>query len=277
MIELIKIELYKIFRKPRTFIGFIAVTIIVTSVHLGFYFDGNELLSYVMKNLKDKFMFEGQLINAYTVSYIILTTLWIHIPLLIALVTGDLISGETNAGTFRLLLTRPVSRTKLLTAKFISGWIYVVLLVSYLVVFSILFGWMLYGTGDMIVYQNSIIILSSDDVIWRFALALLYGIMTMTVVASLSFMLSAFSDNSVGPIIGALAIIIGITVISAGLIILKPVMPYLFTTYFPEWSLFFAFEIDYTKLYKAVIVEFSYIIVFLGVTYYYFNKKDILS
>src|SRR6056297_3344027 len=129
MIELIKIELYKIFRKPRTFIGFIAVTIIVTSVHLGFYFDGNELLSYVMKNLKDKFMFEGQLINAYTVSYIILTTLWIHIPLLIALVTGDLISGETNAGTFRLLLTRPVSRAKLLTAKFISGWIYVVLLV----------------------------------------------------------------------------------------------------------------------------------------------------
>ncbi|MDZ7776879.1 MAG: ABC transporter permease subunit [Bacteroidales bacterium] len=66
--------------------------------------------------------------------------MFIHIPFLVALVTGDLLAGEANAGTFRLLLIRPVSRTQLLTAKFLAGWIYMLSLMVFMFAFSIGFG-----------------------------------------------------------------------------------------------------------------------------------------
>jgi ABC-2 type transport system permease protein len=278
MIDLLKTELYKIFTKPRTFIGFGAIFIIVAAVHLGFYFEGQDLLDFVIQNIKDKFILEGSLINTYTVSYVILNSLWVHLPILVSLVTGDLIAGEANSGTLRLILTRPVSRTKLLTAKFIAGWIYALLLVLIMISSSLFLGYILYGTGDLIVIQQQIYIFSADDSLWRFFGAAAYGVVTMTTVASLSFLLSAFTDNSVGPIIGTFAIIIGITVISTiGYVIIEPVLPYLFTTYMPSWGLFFQMDVDYEKIAYAFRVQIIYSIIFLVITIFYFRKKDILS
>lgn len=66
------------------------------------------------------------------VCFIILQTLIIQMPLLVALVTGDLISGEAASGTIRFLLTKPYSRTKILFSKFIAGNIYVAFLLIWL-------------------------------------------------------------------------------------------------------------------------------------------------
>ncbi len=278
MNKLVRIELYKIFTKPRTYIGFGAVFLIVVSIQLGFYFEGEMILDFVIQNLKDSFIFEGELINAYTVSYIVLSSLWIHIPLLIALVTGDLIAGEANSGTFRLILTRPVSRTKLLFAKFFAGWTYTYLVIILMILLSVGLGSILFGSGDLLMLKGTLNIFKAEDALWRFGLAYSYGILSMTVVASLAFMLSAFAENSIGPIIGTFAIIVGITIISTlGFSFLSPVIPYLFTTYLPSWQLFFDYELDYVKISKAVFTDLAYIIIFLSVTFYHFRKKDILS
>ena len=278
MNKLILIELYKIFTRPRTYIGFVAIIVIVLAVQMGFYVEGDELLDFLIHSLKDQFIFEGNLINMYTVSYVIMNTLWIHVPMLVALVTGDLIAGEANSGTFRMLLTRPISRTKLLMAKFIAGFTYSCLLIILLLVLSLGLGILLFGKGDLVVLKSTINIISADDAFWRFLLTALYGILTMTTVAALSFLLSSVSDNSLGPIIGTIAIIIGLTIISTlGFSILGPMVPCLFTTYLTSWQLFFDFEIDMIKLSRAIIVQVIYIVVFLGITIVYFNKKDILS
>jgi len=100
----------------------------------------------------------------------------------------------------------------------------------------------------------------------------------MTVVAALAFMLSAFAENSIGPIIGTFAIIMGLTIISTlGFSIMRPVIPFLFTTYLPSWQLFFDYELDYVKISKAVFADLAYIVLFLSVSLYHFRKKDILS
>lgn len=278
MNTLVKTELYKIFTKPRTYIAFGAVFVIILGIQLGFYFEGEEVLSFVIQNLKDSFIFQGKLINTWTVSYIVLNSLWIHIPVLIALVTGDLIAGEANSGTFRLILTRPVSRTKLLIAKFFAGFTYTYMVIIFMIVMSLGFGSLLFGGGDLLLLKGTLNIFPSEDALWRFGLAYAYGILSMTVVASLAFMLSAFAENSIGPIIGTVAIIVGITILSTlGFSILKPVLPYLFTTYLPSWQLFFDYELDMEKIIRAVVVDLVYIVLFLSVTFYYFRKKDILS
>jgi len=278
MRQLLSIELYKIFTKPRTYIGFLAILIIIVAIQIGIGLEGNDMIGMIIQNIKDRFLFEGNVINVYLITYIVLNTLWIHVPLLVALVTGDLLAGEANSGTFRILLTRPVSRTKMVLAKFLAGWIYTLLLILLMVVLSLGIGSLFFESGDLMVVTNKVNFFASDDLIWRFAAAFGYGLLAMTTVAALSFLLSAFADNSVGPIVGTIAIIIGITIISTvGAPFLGEVNNYLFTTHLPSWQLFFQTELESGTIWHAIWIQLAYITVFLGVTVYYFRGKDILS
>lgn len=278
MRQLISIELYKIFTKPRTYIGFIAILLIITAIQLGIGFGGNEMIDMIIQNIKDRFLFEGDVINVYLIAYIVLNTLWIDVPILVALVNGDLLAGEANSGTLRILLTRPISRTQLVLAKFIAGWFYTFLLVLLMVILSLGVGSIFFGPGDLMVVTNKVNFFTSDDLMWRFAAAFGYGLLAMTTVGSLAFLLSAFSDNSIGPIIGTIAIIIGITIISTvGKPILGDVNKLLFTTYLPSWQLFFQTGLKAGTILYAIGIQLIYITIFLGTTIFYFRKKDILS
>ncbi len=278
MLKLIKIELYKIFKKPRTYIGFGAIAFIVIVIQLAFAFEGQKILGFITQGMKDKFIFEGNLINYNTVTYIIFNSLWIHLPMLVSLVAGDLIAGESNAGTFRLILTRPISRTKLLTSKLIAGWTYSMALIIFMALLSLGLGQLIFSGGDLIVIREKINIFAVDDILWRFALAYVYAMLTMTVITSLAFLLSAFSDNSVGPIVGTFAIIIVISIISTiGFSIFEPILPYIFTTRLPNWNLFFEMNVDWREVSEAIWVNLVYIFIFITTTIVYFRKKDILS
>lgn len=278
MRKLVSIELYKIFSKPRTYIGFGAIVVIVLAIEFGILIEGDTMMGIIIQNIKDRFIFEGNIINQYLVSYLILNTLWIHVPILVALVTGDMLAGEANSGTFRLILTRPVSRVRLVAAKFIAGWIYAIMLVAVMAILSIGFGLVLFGPGDLMVVTNKVNVFAANDVLWRFTGAYAYGVLSMTTVAALSFLLSSFADNSIGPIIGTVAIIIGITIISTvGASLLGPVNKFLFTSYLPSWQLFFQTGDGLAGIWHAVLVQCTYIVGFLAVTIFYFRKKDILS
>jgi ABC-2 type transport system permease protein len=278
MRKLISIELFKIFSKPRTYIGFGAIIVIVLAIEFGILLEGDTMIGIIIQNIKDRFLFEGNIVNQYLVSYVILNTLWIHVPILVALVTGDMLAGEANSGTFRLILTRPISRVQLVLAKFIAGWCYAVMLVAVMAVLSIGIGLILFGPGDLLVVTNKVNVFGANDILWRFAGAYAYGILSMTTVAALSFLLSSFADNSIGPIIGTVAIIIGITIISTvGASLLGPVNRFMFTSYLPSWQLFFQTGTGLAGIGHAILIQAVYITGFLGVTIWYFRKKDILS
>ncbi|QLH48023.1 MAG: hypothetical protein HWD58_21945 [Bacteroidota bacterium] len=66
-----------------------------------FYQDGKEILSFVTQQFESTFQIEGQVLNGNLICFIVLQTLIVQMPLLVALVTGDLISGETAQGTVR--------------------------------------------------------------------------------------------------------------------------------------------------------------------------------
>lgn len=47
-------------------------------------------------------------------------SVFLFLPLLIILLAGDMVSGEVNTGTIKLILTRPVTRWKILFSKFMA-------------------------------------------------------------------------------------------------------------------------------------------------------------
>lgn len=277
--RLIHIELYKVFSRPRTYIGFAGIALLVLILEVAFYIDGNRLVDFATQSLKESFIFTGNLMNGYLVCLIVLQTLIVHVPLLVSLVAGELLAGEASAGTFRFLLTRPISRMNVVVAKYIAAMIYTIALVIWLSIVGLGLGVLLFGHGELIVMKTaSITIFAENDVLWRFAAAFAFGALGMSTVAALALLLSSITENAVGPIVGTMLIIIIFLVINATDVeILNKIKPFLFTTHINAWKYFFEEEIDVAGLWQSGLILFAHILAFVGMTTLVFKRKDILS
>jgi ABC-2 type transport system permease protein len=277
MFNFLLIELYKIFRKWRTYIGFGAIGILIPVIHFSFYIS-NERGTFALSRLQDSFVFSGNIFNGYTISYLILFSLFVHIPFLLALVGGDLLAGEATSGTYRLLITRPITRFQIVTAKFLAGVIYTTLLIIWLAIMSLVVGLIFFGQGVLVVAGEKIIIFAQNDILWRFIAAYGFAVLSMSVIISLSFFLSSLVENAIGPIIATMAIIIIFTILSVlDFDILAAIKPYLFTNYLGGWTEFFRDPIDYSALLKDIFVLTAHIAGFYLITLIIFIKKDILT
>lgn len=275
---LVGIELYKIFRKWRTYIGFITIAVIVLVIEISMLIEGENYLRFLTRNLSSIFVFEGNFLNGYVMSYLVMGALAIHIPFLITLVSGDLLAGEATAGTYRMLITRPITRMQLLTAKVIAATIYTNLMVAFLGFISLGLGVILFGTGELIVIKDVLFIFSQDDILWRFFIA--YGIasLSMMVVTSMAFFFSSLVENAIGPIVSTMAVIIVFYILSnINVELLQNLKPYMFTTYMQSWNIVFTDPVEIDELWNAVLVQSIHIVFFLGLTFYLFRKKDITS
>ncbi len=158
MWKLFQIELFKIFKRPRTYISFIAITVLVLIIQLGLYLDGLAYIEFLLKDLEASFEIEGKILNGYLVCFIILQLLLVHVPLLITLISGDAISGEANMGTLRLLLSKPISRTEVVIAKFSAASVYTLLLLVWTAILALLVSLWIFGSGDMLNLKSDYII-----------------------------------------------------------------------------------------------------------------------
>lgn len=279
MYRIILTELIKIAAKPRSYIGLIAITVIVGLIHLAMFLDGLNYISFITNPLQMAFSLEGNILNGNLVCFIILQTLIIQIPLLVALVTGDLISGEAAMGTIRLIATRPISRSKIIFSKFIAGALYVFLLLLWLGLLSLGLGLLLFGPGDLIVLKSEeLIIIQGTDALWRFLSAFGVAYLSLLVVSTFSMALSCFADNSIGPIISTMAVIILFTIIGTMEIpFFDQIKPFLFTTHMVIWRNFFDNPLPVQQIVNSLSILAAHVVLFLSVTLSMFNKKDILS
>lgn len=215
MITLVYIELQKIFKKWRTYIGFLAIGILVPLAQWALFAEGmHGYERMVTRQLGDSFISGGNVLNGYLLAFIILQGLYIHFPFLIVLVGGDLFSSEATAGTYRLLLTRPVSRFQVVASKFIAGLIYTASLIFWLMLLSFGLSVLLFGSGALMVFIDKIYIFSSTDVLWRFLSAYGFAFISLSTIFTLAFLLSSLVENAIGPIITTMAIIIIFTILS---------------------------------------------------------------
>jgi ABC-2 type transport system permease protein len=279
MWPVLQIEIYKIFKRPRTYISFVAIGAIVVLILLAFYADGSNYMAFGLQSLSGSFDIQGKIVNGYLICFVILQTLLIHVPLLITLVAGDLIAGEANMGTLRLLMTKPFSRARLLSAKFMASVIYVLLLLLWMAFLALLVSVFIFGTGDlMILKSEEVIILDKADILWRYFAAFGFAAIAMTTVAALAFLLSVFAENSIGPIVMTMSVIILFTILSSlDIPIFNSIKPFLFTSHMIGWKGFFDAPVIWQHVLKSAVILLFHILLFVGTAILVFNKKDILS
>ncbi len=276
---MLRFELYKIFRRPRTYISFAIVAAIAFVIQLAMYVDGKSFVSFATQGISEQFDLRGNILNGYLVTYIVLQSLLIHIPLLVALVAGDALAGEANLGTLRLLLTKPVARTRIVLVKYTASIIYAVMLLVWLAIVALGISLLLFGEGDMINLKSDVVVLLlKNDIMWRYMAAFAFAGIAMMSVAALSLFLSVFADNSIGPIIGTMGIVVVLTILSnLEIPMFTAIKPYLLTTHMIGWKGFFDSPVPYGAIGNSVLVLAIYSIVFVGLTIFIFNRKDIQS
>lgn len=271
-------EIGKTYRKWRTYIGFIAIGVLLPLVLFALKLDGGRMVQRMTRDLASDFFFVGNLFNGYFVTYFMMNSLWVHVPFLIALVAGDQLAGEATAGTFRLLLIRPASRTRLLLAKYAATLFYSFTLVAFLAFVSLGLGTTLFGSGDLMVPGQTLTILPQSELPLRMLIAFSLATLSMWCVASLAFLFSSLVENAIGPIIGTMTVIIMFIVISNIQIdFFESVKPYLFTSYFNVWQKAFEDPLPWETITRHAGILAGFCIGFYLVTWYIFVRKDVLS
>jgi ABC-2 type transport system permease protein len=273
---ILKNELYKTIRRPRSYIGIGVISFICVMLQSAFYQDGKEILSFVTQQFESTFQIQGEVLNGNLICLIVLQTLIVQMPLLVALVTGDLVSGEIAQGTIRFLLTRPASRTQIIMAKWIAGLFYTLILLLVLGFFALFVSKWIFGDGDLIALNSEgLTVIRADDIQWRWGLAFVIAFLSLGVVAGLANLLSAIMDNSITPIVSVMAIIIVFTIIGMfDLPSFDVVKPFLFTTHMISWKSLFEDPVPMQDILFSCGVLVVHIIVFLVASIWIFNKKD---
>lgn len=271
-------ELLKTFRRWRTYIGFIAIGVFIPIVQLGLKLQGGTIVRGVTRDIAQDFMMFGNLFNTYFVTQLILNSLYVHIPFLITLVAGDMLAGEATGGTFRLLLTRPPSRTYIFCTKLIVALSYTALLVVFLAVLSLGLGAYLFGTGDLLVPGKVLTIISAPEVPLRMALAFAFAVLSMWCVASLALLFSSFVENAIGPIVASMAVIVICLLISTmDIALFEAIRPYLFTSYLGVWKLPLQDPIPWDEVLRSGAALAISTAGFIAAAWGVFVRKDILS
>jgi ABC-2 type transport system permease protein len=137
----------------------------------------------------------------------------------------------------------------------------------------------LFGDGDMVVLNSDgLVILSHADIVWRYAGAFVVAFLALLTVSTLSICLSVFTDNSIGPIVATMAVVILFTIIGTlDVRVFDFVRPFLFTTHMAAWRSFFDQPVPIADIRESVSILMAQNIIVISVALAAFSRKDITT
>ena len=142
-------ELWKLFGKKRTYIGFVMCLLAQATILLLFrYTQGPK--RQMTRHLEMMGYSSHKFITSLTMATaVMLPVAYVLLPLYVSLVGGDLMAKEAEDGTLRMILARPISRLRLVTTKWLAGAAFSVLLVVVFGAFGLAFASVLFPAGGL--------------------------------------------------------------------------------------------------------------------------------
>ena len=162
----------------------------------------------------------------------------LFLPIAVAVVAGDSIAGEAQAGTLRYLLARPAGRTRLLVAKLVAVLAFVLVTVLIVAGVGYVLGTTLFEAQPIGGTSVSGTSLTSQELAGRTVLAIGYVAVSMLGVAAFALFFSTLTDSPLGATMGALAVLVASSLLFT-LDAASPIAPYLPTRYWLAFVDFF--------------------------------------
>ncbi len=200
--------------------------------------------------------------------------------LYVALVAGDIVAKEVEDGTMRMILARPVSRTRLLMLKLAACLIYTIVLVVFLGVSALAFasGYR-GGLGQLFIFiepERLFAFYDTAEGLWRYArsvLCLAYGTLT---IACLAFMFSCFKMKPAAATILTLSVFF-IDVVLQNLPYFQSLRHYFMSYHIGFWVRTYHEYPPWAAIGRSVLILAGLMVTFVAVGVTNFRLRDLKS
>ncbi|NWQ40141.1 ABC transporter permease [Bacillus sp. EB106-08-02-XG196] len=316
MINLIRNELMKIFRRPGTYvmIGILVVIVSITGVFMKYNLveeepnvtedwkpvlqQENEALKSQLESspikLEQDFYKKQIAINEYRIEHDIpfreKYNVWSFVKdsselillagLFTIVVSAGIVASEFNWGTIKLLLIRPINRSKILLSKYLTVLLFALLMIGILFGFSAILGAILFGFPEQTLpylnYFNGKV--TQQHIIVYLIIYYGLGSIDMIMLTTMAFMISSVFRNS------SLAIGLSLFLMFTG-----SQFTALISMKF-DWAKYILFAntnlmqyIEGTPLLEGMTMSFSiivliiYFVIFQFLAFFVFNKRDVAA
>ncbi len=192
----------------------------------------------------------------------------------VALFAGSSVAEEANWGSLRYLLVRPVSRSRLLTAKVLVAAILAFVATTLISLSGLVAGTIAFGWHPIL--TPSLTFLSQGEALSRLALATVYVAWSMSGVVAFAFMLSTMTDAPLGAVAGG----VGLAIISEILNVITAlggIRDWLPTHWWDSWQGLFAQPVTTSDMVNGALLQVLYVAVFLTLAFWWFHRRDVLS
>ena len=199
-------ELWKLFGKKRTYIGFGAFLLAQNAMLLAFRF--TRWQKEMSQLLSVNGYFASEYVSALTVAVVMLIPqIILLMPLYAALVGGDMVAKEVEDGTLRMILSRPISRVRLLLAKWIAGILFSAALVIVLGATALFFARLWFPWGGLFVSWPGMVfnVLTASHGFKLFLVCHSFLALNASIILGLAFMFSCFNMKPAAATILALS------------------------------------------------------------------------
>ncbi len=252
-------ELLKLFGKKRTYIGFGAFVLMQITVMV--FFRHSHARENLEKMLGNNGYLASEYMSALTVSILMLfPQVVLLMPLYVALVGGDLVAKEAEDGTLRMILSRPISRVRLLTVKWVGGIIFSTVLVIVLAAVALLAARVLFPWKGMFVFGNTqtgpdgsiFSVFSASQGMHLYAFSVLFMVMNAVTLLSVAFMFSSFNMKPAAASILALSYLF-MNMVMQHIPFFEEYQKWFVTYHFESWFLIFQQPTPWAQLLQSQI------------------------
>jgi ABC-2 type transport system permease protein len=270
-------ELWKLFGKKRTYIGFGAFLLAQNAMLLGFKF--TRWQSDVERLLAGNGYLANEYISALTVAVLmLLPQVLLLMPLYAALVGGDLVAKEAEDGTLRMILSRPISRFRILFSKWIAGVIFSAVLVIVLGGTALLFARMWFPWRGMFVFVPNMVFNVLEPGVGLKLYIASHAFMTVnaSVILGLAFMFSCFNMKPAAATILSLSFLF-VNLVIESIPFFERYHEWLLPYHFRIWMQIYSNPIPWSRIAESlsILAAFSITTFLIGMAA--FHARDIKS
>src|SRR5687767_3652665 len=270
-------ELWKLFGKKRTYIGF--AIILLTQLIVTVVFKYTRGAANMINTLEGNGYIADQFLSGLTVATVMLVPIaYVLLPLYVALIGGDIVAKEAEDGTLRMILARPVSRVRLLVVKWLAGGVFSVLLVAALAAFGVVFAHLFFRFGKLFVFIPGELFSVFDAAEgWRqYGFSNVFLMAKAVSIMSAAFMFSCFNVKPAAATILALSFFF-VNAVLQQIPYFRDYQHFFFTHHLNVWQLMFGQPIPWWEVGQSLSVLVGFNVSFLVIGCAVFHARDIKS